>query len=439
MSPKPNFTITSRFLEESRRIAVKRTPSPFPDPPTGRRPIGRLCFDGPSPKLDWPIADLANAIAVDSLQDAIFFLDTNIFTTQLDLALWNAFCKRRIIIVPAIWNELQPWLKTPFCNQTIRDSVVAAAQGQVARAGKPQTPTDPNIEVLLRDEDENFVKHGYEYYLKLLTLRKVMGPLASAVLTKTLGRAPTREEFLAEVQGNLGERGFLMARKGSDAANSPNRITDETFVVTAVLTAIMRGSEVFIVSRDVDVLEQYFKLLVLMKEHYRAMLAAEQYAANPNAMAFQQMPIGNDGVHVPPFTGTSFLQFETTDQEFNPLPSSFHFVNIYCLLLGGEPERMKTTFASFCAETEMARVLQVKAATGGLSTDKLGGRNCLIHTSTLTPTNHEVIVSIGKERTQSFAGFGPIGVNDLHNTLFSNELSTKIFYDDPANKQDTTA
>ena len=265
-----------------------------------------------------------------------------------------------------------------------------------------------------------------------------MGPLASAVLTKRLGRAPTRNEFLAEVQGNLGERGFLMARKGNEAANSPNKITDETLVLTAILTAIIRGSEVFIVTRDADVLEQYFKLLVLIKEHYRAMLAAEQYAANPGAMAFRQMPVQDDGVHVPPFTGTSFLQFETTDQEFNPLPPSFHFVNIYCLLLGGEPERMKTTFASFCAETEMARVLRVKAATGGLSTDKLGGRNCLVHTGPLTVSNHRVIVSIGKERTQSFAGFGPIGVDDLHNTLFSNELSTKIFYDDAAPGRDTT-
>src|ERR1035437_5612650 len=147
MSPKPNLTITSRFLEESRRIAVKRTPSPFPDPPPGRRPIGRLCFEGPSPKLDWPIADLAHAIAVDSLQDAVFFLDTNVFTKELDLALWNAFCTRRIIIVPAIWEELKPWLKTPFCNQAIRDSVVSAVQGQVARAGKPQAPAAPKIEV----------------------------------------------------------------------------------------------------------------------------------------------------------------------------------------------------------------------------------------------------------------------------------------------------
>jgi hypothetical protein len=99
---------------------------------------------------------------------------------------------------------------------------------------------------------------------------------------------------------------------------------------------------------------------------------------------------------------------------------------------------MKTTFASFCAETEMARMLRVKAATGGLTTDKLDGRNCLIHTDRLTASNHQVIVSIGKERTLSFGQFGDLGVDDLQNTLFCNELSTKIFYDDPAPERGTT-
>jgi GH24 family phage-related lysozyme (muramidase) len=202
MSPKPNLTITSRFLEEGRPLAVKQVPSPYPDPPPGRGALGRLCFRGPSPKLDLPIADLAQIISTASLHDAVFFLDTNIFTKELDLVLWRAFCTRRIFIAPAIWEELLPWLKSPFCNQTIRDSVVAAAQSQVARASGTRVPADPQIEVLRLNED--FTKHGYEYYLKLLALRKVMGPLATAVLTKRFGRAPTQNEFLAEVQGNLG-------------------------------------------------------------------------------------------------------------------------------------------------------------------------------------------------------------------------------------------
>jgi hypothetical protein len=48
------------------------------------------------------------------------------------------------------------------------------------------------------------------------------------------------------------------------------------------------------VTRDPDVLEQYAKLRTLMKEHYRAMLMAERYAANPAAYPFKEVPLVHD-------------------------------------------------------------------------------------------------------------------------------------------------
>lgn len=427
MPRKPNMTVTSRFFDEKGSLAEKSVPNPFPSPPPGRSPIARLCFRGPSPKTDSTIADLVNAISA-SLPDATFFLDTNMFTKHLEIAVWNALCTRRIVIVPRVWEELKPWLKTPFFNQEMRDSVLAAIRRQIAEKGQDQPPILPNIRVQEAALDQQFTEHAYEYYFTLLTIRKFMGPLATAVLTKKFGRAPTNDEFNAEVQSRFGERGALIARKGLADVNSPNRLTDEHLVVSAVLTAILRGSEVFIVTRDPDVLEQYVKLLVLMKEHYRAMLAAECYASNPATMAFREVPVQNDGVHVPTFTGNSFLEFETTDAEFNPLPRKFQFVNIYCMLLGGEATSMKVTFCTFCAETEMARVLKVKASTNGLSTDKFNGRNCIIRTAPLMPDNHRVIVSIGKEMEVPFHGMGNIGVDDFHNALTANELTTRLHF-----------
>lgn len=72
-------------------------------------------------------------------------------------------------------------------------------------------------------------------------------------------------------------------------------------------------------------------------------------------------------------------------------------------------------------------MLKIKVATGGLSTDKLGGRNCTIRTAPLSRENHRVIVSIGTERIVQFAG-GNFGVNDLNNALFQNEQKTNLFY-----------
>jgi hypothetical protein len=182
------------------------------------------------------------------------------------------------------------------------------------------------VEVLFVNED--FKSHGYDYYFKLLALRKALGPLATAALSKKLGRPPTDDEFLAEIQRNLGTRSFIIAKKGLEEANSATRLTDEQLVVMAVLTGIMRGSEVFIITRDTDLLEQYVKITLLVKEHYRAMLVADRYAANPDTLPFREVPIVNDGVHIPPFSGSSVLQLETTDLEFNPLPEEFHFVLI---------------------------------------------------------------------------------------------------------------
>jgi hypothetical protein len=254
----------------------------------------------------------------------------------------------------------------------------------------------------------------------------MMGPLASAVLTKQLGRAPTQEEFHAEVQSQFGERGYLLAKKGLEAQDSANKLTDEQLVVTAMLTAILKGSEVVIVTRDPDVLEQYAKLCTLMKEHYRAMLIAERYSADPAAYAFKEVPLLHDNLRAR-FSGDSILEFETRDSDFNPLPRKFHFVMIYCLLIGGESDNMKVTVSSFCAETEMARALRLKAATNGLTTDRFGGRNCIILTEHLTPDKQKVIALIGNEKRARFADFTP-GVDDVHNTLTPNEVSMRVHY-----------
>lgn len=431
------MTVTSRFLKEKPLLASRRVPSPFPSPPPNRVPIGRLGFLGPSPKLDWSPADLAHMIGVSAMKDAVVFPDTSIFTTEmLDTSVWDALYTKRILITPGVWKELLPWLKTPFRNKAVRDRVFAAVQQQV-NSGPGRGPSIaqtfpsgdvPKIEVQFVDEE--FAKHGYEYYYKLLALRKIIGPVVASVLTKKLGRAPTNDEFLAEVQSHLGPRGFLLAKKGLEAANSPNKLTDELLVVMAVLTAIVRGTEVIILTRDTDVLEQYFKLLCLMKEHYRAMLVAERYAANPELMPFREVPIAGDDVLNTKFSGSSVLEFETTDADFNPLPAKFHFVNVYCVLLGGGPSEMKVTISSFCAETEMAQMLRMKAITGGLNTDKLGGRNCTIYTAPLTGDNHRVVITIGNERTHSLGDFGSFGHDDHYNTLFANELTTHYAYED---------
>ncbi|HKN21719.1 MAG TPA: hypothetical protein VJX73_09895 [Terracidiphilus sp.] len=391
--------------------------------------MGRLTFLGVSPKLDLPVDELVKAVG-SSLRDATFFLDTNVLTKKLDPEVWNALCSRRMLITPGVFKELLPWLRKPFCNPAIRDSVVHALRVQVGLERMSQDSTLPKIDVLLVDDEHR--RHAYQYYLNLLALRKAMGPWAFAVLTKRLGRDPTQDELVAELQRNLGERALHMAMKGIAANSLPNKLADEELVVLAMLTAILKGSEVFILTRDQDVLEQYFKLTCHIKEHYRATLVAEKYASNPSAMDFREICPTTAELQTSPFEGPSVLQLRTTDAEFNPLRPEHHFVNFYCLLLGGESPNLKATFANFGAETEIAQTLRIKAATNGLDTDRLGGRNCIIETSPLTPQNHEVLVTIGKEKKVTVGEEIEIIFSDLYNTLHSHEQHTNVLYHEPS-------
>jgi hypothetical protein len=58
------------------------------------------------------------------------------------------------------------------------------------------------------------------------------------------------------------------------------------------------------------------------------------------------------------------------------LPIAYRPVCLSCFLLGGQPPDMTLTAYNSVAERDMHRVIRVKGATMGLSTDRLGGKNC---------------------------------------------------------------
>jgi hypothetical protein len=405
-------------------------PTPFIAPPPNREPIGRLCFHGPHPKVDYSVTQLIHDIGTAPLPNAVVFPDTNVFTKEMDPAIWDSLRTKQVFIGPSVWKELLPWIKSPFHNRSIRDDVLAAVREQI-RIGKgsPDCPESlsrgaPRIEVLFA---KDFTDFGYEYYVSLLSVRKAMGTLAFSALKK-LGRNPTGDELLAKVQRELGARGFSIAKKGMEAMDSPNWWTDQQLALIAIITAIARGAETFVITHDPDVLEHYFKALCHIKEHYRGMLVAKRFAETPSEIPFREVPNKSDGRHVQEFCSDPILQYETTDKEFNPLPANFHPVNIYCLLLGGKPPKMRVTFSCFCAETEMEELLRIKTRTNGLNTDRLEGRNCSIRTTPLLPDNHRVTVSIGMDTIIRFGPIGNFRFGDFNNTLFENEQVTELIY-----------
>jgi hypothetical protein len=110
-------------------------------------------------------------------------------------------------------------------------------------------------------------------------------------------------------------------------------------------------------------------------------------------------------------------------------------VIVYCWLLHAnttdiEAGKVKMTMVSFCAETEMAAMLRVKSATGGLNTDKLGGRNCvpyIVPLANKTSPAHGVIVFIGKEERIKFGSSDHAAV-DAKDALLSGEPIMRLHY-----------
>ena len=78
-----------------------------------------------------------------------------------------------------------------------------------------------------------------------------------------------------ELQQEVGERGFMLAKKGLAKVSCSNFAPDEILVGKALLEVLYAGREVVLVTKDEDIQEQLYKLIFLLETHYRAMLFGE--------------------------------------------------------------------------------------------------------------------------------------------------------------------
>ncbi|MDY0167367.1 MAG: hypothetical protein RBS80_12535 [Thermoguttaceae bacterium] len=303
----------------------------------------------------------ASSIVESIPRNALVFSDTNFYSCPVDFVVWDAILTRRLVIPPLVWTELQPWISSPHHNQEISKLVDHAYQHGHAK-----------IEFLHISDD--YREHGFEHYFSLLSYRKQRGVEIYDQFCTRRGRAPTDIEFQAECQTQCGSRGSRLAYKGWQDRGKMNRFADEELVVLAVQTAILRGVDVAILSRDLDVEEQFLKLLGFLQHDYTAMLVAEEYASHPDKLQF--MP-----GKWPPFQGyvedEEMLVWKTTLATVDRLrPAQYRIVDLHSVVVGNHPTCLKVTPLSFRAETAVRRLLVIKNRSGGLNTDRLGGRNC---------------------------------------------------------------
>ncbi len=421
MPKKANMTVTSRFRSEQKPVAM------VVPPPIGVPVNHRLSFTTATEKLDWDISDFVETINNTS-GNALFFLDTNFFTKEMDAQVWNALKYKRLVITPMVRNELKDWRETPFRNREVRDVIVQAES--LHALGLPPLPEVLALamnsmgapyyrSIELQNSKALYELPGFDYYFNLLALRKRVGPIIAAKLEQQLGRPATPEEFAGDVQASFGGRGLRIAKKGLEAAASPNLLADEELVLSAVLGGILRGENVYILTWDIDLQEQFFKLLVSMESHYGAMLIDEDYSTNADRFTFEHQRLSSEQACC--YETETVLVSNLSRSEYKTrLPCDPHPVYLTCLLLGGDKSSLKLTPTTFCAEAEMVSLLRVKAATGGLNTSRFEGTNVRVELCTFKPDEPGYRICIGKEKRMTI-GEHEFSMPDAYDFLFSNE------------------
>src|SRR5690606_33085204 len=131
-------------------------------------------------------------------------------------------------------------------------------------------------------------------------------------------------------------------------------------VTTAAMIALASGRNVTILTRDQDILDQFYCLTGQLSHHYQATLFGDRYADDPAAFRAEPMPRSKEteayfyveeslvvNKPVPPERFTEWL-----------LPAEYETIRMNCVLLTGPAETMAITPLIYLAEAGMYRLVE---------------------------------------------------------------------------------
>ncbi|WP_345259848.1 hypothetical protein [Streptomyces hundungensis] len=297
-----------------------------------------------------PMESLVDSIAQAS--DVAFFCDNSVFEDDAPSGLWEALFTEpgKLTITVEVMAELLPWLKV-----------------------RPEHPVlkalrfkDSPIKIVSMQTLAEHDRIAGAYYTALLRARRRLIEMPSVVdeaarLSAESGASVTP---YAVAQKAFGERAAKLSRKGVNDKLG----TDEALVFQAARHSLETGQKAIILTKDSDIEEQFYKFFWLLDTHYRSMLIADLYSECFSRFPLHVMP---DEFNEYPFQGDCNSLVRRPESLLHEvIPDSFRFVAVSCWRIG-----VKSSVLTFGAEREMYRVLHVKGKTGGLNTDRLGGRN----------------------------------------------------------------
>jgi len=358
------------------------------------------------------LQDLAISIAGLPKSSAIF-LDNNIWHLRLESDVWPALLATdaKVYVTPSVRLELEPWrIRHPNFNGSL-----AVTKGETL--------------ILLDLPEEGPNRVVFTYYVSLLRQRRDAFGFYSSRFKEIMGRDPSQEELVEGVQRLYGQRGLGLVRKGGQDSGSDKWFADEALVFSAAWHSLCTGEPAIVLTQDQDVLEQFYKLWWFLDTHYRGMLMAEEYAAEPNHYPRSALPataVTRNYFNL----SESFMINRGNGRMREVLPKSSTPVVPECWLLN--PTRGGLTRLVFCAEVEMIRLLHEKGTTGGLVSARLDGHNLHPYLGgTLLQTVDPAIVRdciaiVEDSSIEIDNGSARLAYLDITYALFSNERFTRL-------------
>jgi hypothetical protein len=278
-------------------------------------------------------ANLVRNIENNVSPEVSFFLDSNMWDIKIEDSLWRALLARpdSIYVIPNVRLEVNDWV--------MRNPAYIGSRAVIEK--------HLNLQVTSLPAQGTSEANAYLYYVYLLQIRRRIFQIIDVEFQRREGRTPSSNELMTAVQRKFGERGLVLAHKDGKHVPVDKRATDESLVYFAFEHALRTGRPTVILTKDEDVLEQFYKLWWLIDTHYRAVLMAEYFAMNRFDFPLHSFP------HVKN-TGEFFFLENSTLIEFGNrrmnmfLPSRPNFVPVECWVV---KDKMSAMVAG--AETQM--------------------------------------------------------------------------------------
>lgn len=340
-----------------------------------------------------------------------YFADSSLFIGHTEQCLWEALrSTESLVITPTLIQELAQWRQRPKKNEGVHGYFEDALSGK---------PSPMQLLPQLNPVDEVVCN----YYVNLLGMRKRGAIAARAKLEERLGREPTDDEVSNYCQQVGTSRMQLLAKQGAAPKVTEHLFNDEQLVVLAVLDALRSGVETMILTADEAVLDQFCKLTYLLAAHFRSFHLARRYAADPLAFQTRRYRRALEDA----FVGDVVLVRKHEDWDEAVLPKCLQLVGTGCLLMQPQVSQMM-----FAADRAMNDVLDMKAETRGLSTNRLDGRNCHF----LLPSGPRKVfgdcAAIGIDRSHELQPSGVLlAVVDVNLSVLCDEVATPLRLVDP--------